>query len=161
MEQQQQIARADGPPSDRNNGHDLPGDNQTQKSRRHFSGAEIVAVLRRHLVGGEKVSDLCQELDIAVNQFYRWQKKLFDNGTAAFEHRSSIRENARILKLEEQNAFLTTKLAKKDAVIAEAVEEKARFEQPLTRDTYRDFVRFALHSYMLWCLPEVSYNAWG
>jgi transposase-like protein len=131
IEQQLQIARADGPPSDRNNGHDLPGDNQTQKSRRHFSGAEIVAILRRHLVAGEKVSDLCQELDIAVNQFYRWQKELFDNGAAAFEHRSSKRENARIRKLEEQNAFLTTKLAKKDAVIAEAVEESIRLKKSI------------------------------
>ena len=131
MEQQQQIARADGPPTGCDNGHDLPGDNQAQKNRRHFSGTEIVAILKRHLIGGEKVSDLCQELDIAVNQFYRWQKELFDNGAAAFEHRSSKRENARVRKLEEQNAFLAARLAKKDAVIAEAVEESMRLKKSL------------------------------
>src|SRR5712692_1634755 len=52
------------------------------KSRRHFSAPEKVAILRRHLLDKTPVSDLCDEVGIAPNLFYRWQKEFFENGHA-------------------------------------------------------------------------------
>jgi transposase len=48
--------------------------------------------------------------------FYRWQKEFFENGSSTFEKdgRSQV---------ERENAALKTKLAKKDSVIAELMED--------------------------------------
>ena len=48
------------------------------KTRRHFSGPERVAILKRHLVEKTPVSDLCDELGIGPSQFYRWQSELME-----------------------------------------------------------------------------------
>jgi transposase len=52
---------------------------------RAFSADQKVAIVRRHLVDGVAVSDLCDEYKIQPTQFYQWQKLLFENGAAAFE----------------------------------------------------------------------------
>ena len=54
-------------------------------TRRHFSPEQKLDILRRHLLEGVPVSDLCDEHDLNPNLFYRWQKQLFEHGAAAFE----------------------------------------------------------------------------
>lgn len=44
-------------------------------TRRTFTPAEKVAILRRHLLEKVAVSDLCDELGLNPNVFYRWQKE--------------------------------------------------------------------------------------
>ncbi|MFH0982368.1 MAG: transposase [Planctomycetota bacterium] len=44
------------------------------KRRRHFTGQEKVAILRRHLVDHVPVPDLCEEHGIHPTLFYRWQE---------------------------------------------------------------------------------------
>jgi len=63
-----------------------------EAKRRRFTGKEKVAILRRHLVEGVSVSDLCDEHGLNPTMFYRWQKELFENGATAFERRSNGRE---------------------------------------------------------------------
>ena len=53
--------------------------------RRHFSAEQKLDILRRHLLEGVPVSDLCDEHDLNPNLFYRWQKQLFEHGAAAVE----------------------------------------------------------------------------
>ena len=55
-----------------------------KKQRKHFTPEEKVAILRRHLVEGVPISDLCDELGLQPTVFYRWQKEFFENGAAAF-----------------------------------------------------------------------------
>ena len=55
------------------------------KERRHFTGQEKVAILRRHLVEKVPMSDLCEEHGINPTLFYRWQKDLFEQGAAVFD----------------------------------------------------------------------------
>ena len=43
--------------------------------------------MRRHLLEGVPVSDLCDELGIHATQYYNWQKQLFENAAPAFERR--------------------------------------------------------------------------
>jgi transposase len=73
------------------------------KQRRHFSGPEKVAALKRHLVEKVPVSDLCDELGIAPNLFYRWQKEFFDNGHTAFDNglKAKTVEDAKDKKIEQ------------------------------------------------------------
>jgi len=61
------------------------------KQRRTFTAEEKVAILRRHLLDGAAVSDLCDEYGLHPTVFYRWQKAFFENGAAAFERRSDAR----------------------------------------------------------------------
>ena len=53
--------------------------------RRHFTPAAKVAILRKHLLEAQPVSEVCSEAGIAVSQFYQWQKTFFEQGAAAFE----------------------------------------------------------------------------
>jgi transposase-like protein len=41
-----------------------------KQPRRHFSGPEKVAILKRHLLDKVPVSDLCDELQLYPNQVY-------------------------------------------------------------------------------------------
>jgi transposase len=58
-----------------------------KKQRKHYTPEEKVAILRRHLVEGVPISDLCDELGLQPTVFYRWQKEFFENGAAAFQQR--------------------------------------------------------------------------
>ena len=59
-----------------------------RKERKHYTGEEKVAILRRHLLDKVPVSDLCEELGLQPTVFYRWQKEFFENGAAAFQARA-------------------------------------------------------------------------
>lgn len=99
------------------------------KERRAFTAEQKVAVLRRHLLDGVAVSDLCDERGLNPTVFYRWQKAFFENGAAAFESRN--RGNARERKLEQENEALRTKLARKDEVIGEIMAEQISLKKSL------------------------------
>src|SRR6266478_3873881 len=59
-----------------------------RKERKHYTGEEKVAILRRHLLDKVPVSDLCDELGVQPTVFYHWQKEFFENGAAAFSGKS-------------------------------------------------------------------------
>jgi transposase-like protein len=96
-----------------------------KKPRRRFTNEEKVVVLKRHLINGEKVSAICEELQVKPNVFYKWQQALFLNGVKAFEspiNRAEQRESDRMLKLKE-------KLVEKDGVISELVTELIKLKK--------------------------------
>ena len=99
------------------------------KTRRHFSGAEKVAVLRRHLLEKTPLSNLCEELGIAPNQFYRWQKEFFENGHVAFDQdrKAKAVEDAQQRKIEQ----LESKIQRKNEVLAELMEEHTQLKKAL------------------------------
>jgi transposase-like protein len=104
--------------------------NKTQTStRRHFTPQEKVCILKRHLLEDTPVSDLCDEFGIAPNLFYRWQKEFFENGHLAFDNgrKSKAEEDAKNRKIE----FLETKLARKNEVLAELLEEHTQLKKEL------------------------------
>jgi transposase len=97
--------------------------------RRHFSGPEKVALLKRHLLEKTPVSDLCDEVGIAPNLFYRWQKEFFENGHTAFEsdRKSRVAEDAKQRKIEQ----LEAKLQRKNEVLSELLEEHTQLKKEL------------------------------
>jgi transposase len=99
------------------------------KQRRHFSGPEKVAALKRHLVEKVPVSDLCDELGIAPNLFYRWQKEFFDNGHTALDNGRKAKsvEDAKDKTIQQ----LQAKLQRKNEVLGELMEEHVRLKKEL------------------------------
>ena len=98
-----------------------------QQPRRHLSVPEKVAVLKRHLLEGTPVSDLCDELGIKPNIFYSWQKLLFENAHLAFDgsRKSKAVEDAKDDKIEK----LEAKLQRKNEVLSELMEEHVQLKK--------------------------------
>jgi transposase len=98
------------------------------KQRRSFSAEQKVAIVKRHLVEGVPISDLCDEYQILPTQFYQWQKQLFENGAAAFERR---RAKQRPTTADRKVEALQKKLANKNEVIAELMEANVQAKKEL------------------------------
>ena len=98
----------------------------SSRQRRSFEPEEKVAIMRRHLLEQVSVSDLCDEFGMQPTVFYRWQKQLFEKGSAVFERRMDPTGplTRRIAKLEE-------KLCNKNEVIAELMEEQIKAKKEL------------------------------
>jgi transposase-like protein len=91
-----------------------------RRERRHFSAAQKAAIVKAHLIDRTPISDLCEQYQITVNQFYQWQKQLFEGAAAAFEtRRKSGAPDAKDRRIDA----LEAKLANKNEVISELMEE--------------------------------------
>jgi transposase len=92
--------------------------------RRHFSAQQKADVVRRHLVGKAPVSDLADELGVQPSQIHQWVKQVLDQAEKAFEKsgRGSRADEAKERRIEQ----LQAKLANKNEVIAELMEENVR-----------------------------------
>jgi transposase len=94
----------------------------SRKPRKQYSAQEKVAILREHLLEGKPVSEVCQQHQLQPTVFYGWQKTFFENGAATFERKNKRAEEGK----ERQIAALQEKLASKNEVIAELMEENVR-----------------------------------
>lgn len=90
-----------------------------KKTHTRYSSEEKVSIVRRHLIDGFPVSDLCDEFGIKPTVFYRWQKQLFENGSKAFEGENRRRDRTLMRKV----SWLEDKLRRKDEVLSELMEE--------------------------------------
>ena len=98
-----------------------------KKPRKHYTGQEKVAILRRHLLEQEPVSKLCDELGLQPTVFYRWQKEFFENGAAAFEGKGRSDQPAERERIE----LLEKKIQRKDEVLAELMGEYVALKKEL------------------------------
>lgn len=122
-----------------------------KQTRKHLTGEEKVAVLRRHLLDKLAVWDICDEVGIQPSQFYPWLKQFFENGAQALARNGGkdavgrSHDTGRVEKLE-------AKLRQKNEVIAELLEEHVALKESwggLTgqwfsqekRDQVVDFIR--------------------
>jgi transposase-like protein len=106
-----------------------------KRNRRQFTSEDKAVAVKRHVLGGETVSAICEDLGIAPNLFYRWQKELFDHATAAFEvKRHGPGAVGKTGRLEKRIASLEAKLAHKDNVIAEITGDYVRLKKSLGED---------------------------
>lgn len=99
--------------------------NKPKKSRRHFSPAEKVAILRKHLIEKIPVSDICDQHQMHPTLFYLWQKTFFEQGAAAFENKKRKAADPRDKKIE----LLQAKLAQKNEVVAELLQEHIQLKK--------------------------------
>ena len=103
------------------------------KQRRHFTGQEKVAILRRHLVEKVPVSDLCEEHGIHPTLFYRWQKDWFEQGAVVFDTPRGRNGSAKRSEdaAAQRIAALEDKLRRKDEVLSELMEEHVALKKSL------------------------------
>ena len=106
-----------------------------QKTRRQFPSEDKASAVKRHVVDGEAVSAICEDLGLAPNLFYRWQKELFDHAAAAFEVKGrGHRGDEKSRKLEKRVERLESKLAHKNDVIAEITEDYVKLKKTFGED---------------------------
>jgi len=74
--------------------------------KRSFQPDDKVAIIRRHLVEGVPVSDLCDELSIKPTQYYAWQKQFFENGGLAHNSQSAAMQPRNRTPVEEMSGRL-------------------------------------------------------
>jgi len=91
-----------------------------KKKRKQYSAEEKVGIIRKHLVEKVAVSEICEQYELQPTLFYRWQKTFFENGSQAFQGSRGDRHTA---QLKGQIAELEEKLAKKNEVLGEVMEE--------------------------------------
>ena len=96
------------------------------RPRKKRTSEEKLALLKRHLVKGEKISDICAEEDIAPSQFYGWQQALFDNGAQTLDRKTSVsvaKESKKVQQLQAQLDKANAKLSNKHEVLSELMSE--------------------------------------
>ena len=99
-----------------------------KKRRKNYSASEKVAILKRHLVGREEISKICEELKLQPSQFYTWQKQFFENGALAFERKTP---SSQATKDQKKIEYLESKLQRKHEVLSELMEEHVRLKKDL------------------------------
>jgi transposase len=109
------------------------------KPRRKHSAAEKAAVVRRHLADKIPVSTLAEELSVQPSQIHLWVKQVLDQADAAFLRAGNSRpgrqvqeaKDVKIAQLEGELAKTHLKLAKKNEVVAELMEEHVQLKKEL------------------------------
>jgi transposase-like protein len=97
------------------------------KKRKQYTGEEKIAILRKHLLEGVPVSDVCDEHGLQPTVFYRWQKQLFERGAVVFRRP----QDTEAKKLRRRVEQLEGKLSKKNEVLGELVEEYVELKKEL------------------------------
>jgi len=97
--------------------------------RRHFTGAQKLAILRENLIEKVPISEVCQKHDLQPTLFYLWQKKLFEDGAGVFESKAATvrQQNAEVQKIQA----LEDKLRRKNEVLAELMGEHVELKKSL------------------------------
>src|SRR6266446_2954169 len=92
--------------------------------RRQISAADKLSIVKQHLVDKVPISDLADRHQIQPSQVYSWQKQLFDQGATVL---ANLRRGPRPMDDNHQRiAALETKLARKDGLLAELLEQLGR-----------------------------------
>lgn len=94
------------------------------RTRRRFTPEQKAQIVRRHLAGKEPVSALAEEFGLQPSQIHTWVNTLLAQADKAFERSA---ENGRAEKAKDQRIeLLEAKLANKNEVIAELLEENVK-----------------------------------
>jgi transposase-like protein len=99
------------------------------QSRRHFTAEQKAQIVRRHIAGKEAVSDLADEFGLQPSQIHAWINQILAQAERAFDRPSAKQrlEDAKQRKIE----FLEAKLANKNEVIAELMQEHVELKKEL------------------------------
>jgi len=89
------------------------------RKRKSYQAAEKVSIIRKHLIEKQSISDICDEYGIAPSVYYRWQKQFFEGGEKAFDKT----KETTVTRLQQEVQQLEEKLARKDEVLGEVMEE--------------------------------------
>ena len=90
-----------------------------KRKRRRYTPEQKAELLRRHIVGKDPVSEICNEEGLQPSVFYGWLNKLMENAsTVLTAPQGSSREKKRCRRVVARGE----RRSKKDNVIAEVTE---------------------------------------
>lgn len=98
------------------------------KNYRRVHADVKIQALKEHIMEKQSVSEICKKFDIQPSAFYSWQQELFMRGASIFEKKPGPRA---VDKSQERIAALEARLAKKDGVIAELLQEHVELKKSL------------------------------
>ena len=93
-----------------------------KRTREHFTAADKMVLLRRHLAEKVPVSTVCDEAKLQPTVVYRWLKPLLQDGAAALERSTGTPERPD-RRAQRRIAHLEDCVRTKDAVLAELMAE--------------------------------------
>lgn len=97
--------------------------------RRHYTGAEKIAILREHLLEKTPISDVCQKHGLTPGMFYEWQKKLFEQGAMLFDSATAAARHNGVDP--KKMAAVEAKIQQKNEVLAELMGEHVALKKKL------------------------------
>ena len=89
--------------------------------RKKFSPQTEAEILKKHLQKKEAMSDLCTQYECTPGSVYQWQDLLFSRAHQCFENKTGRPVDEKLHQANQK--ALQEKLAMKNAVIAELMEE--------------------------------------
>ncbi len=98
-----------------------------QSARKHLPGKEKIRLLKTHFLEKKTISELCESAHVTPASFYLWQRELFDKGDVVFD--MGRRGKKSTAAAEQTIAALRAKLAEKNEVIAELMQETIKLKK--------------------------------
>jgi transposase-like protein len=98
----------------------------TKKVRRQFSAKEKVEAVRQVLAKAKTVSEICTELSIHPNVYYRWQNDFLEGARERFEYAKRGRKSTRQAKMIEK---YENEIQRLNSVITEVVKENVELKK--------------------------------
>ena len=101
----------------------------SEQTKRKYTPAEKIALLRKHLIEKEAISKICEENRPQPKLFYRWQQEFFEKGEIIFAPKVSTNNQAKDNNgvkdkaKDEKIKNLEEKLVRKNEVVSELMEE--------------------------------------
>jgi len=99
----------------------------TKHKKTFHTPEEKVAILKKHLLEGVPLSDICDQYGLHPPVFYRWQREFFEKGHLIFQQSKDSGTN----KLEKKVSKLEQKLTQKNEVLSELMEEHIKLKRNL------------------------------
>jgi len=95
------------------------------RSRRRFTAEQKAEIVRRHLSGKEPVSKLAEEFSVQPSQIHTWVNQVLTQAEKVFQptDKQTARQHA---QAAAKLRWLEAKLANKNEVIAELMEENVK-----------------------------------
>ena len=93
--------------------------------RKKYSASQKASIVRELLEGGHTLSDLSERHQIHPTQITRWKKQLFEGAVETFNQNSTRSQQ----RFDKEVEGLKSKLAHKDGIIVELLEENLRLKK--------------------------------
>lgn len=98
-----------------------------RKQRKNYTPEEKVNILKKHLLEKVPISNLCDQYGLHPTVFHRWMKEFFENAALAFQKQRDTQTQ----RLEKKVGQLEGKLANKNEVLSELMEEHVKLKKSL------------------------------
>ena len=99
----------------------------TKSKKKFHTPEQKVAILKKHLLEGVPLSELCDQYGLHPSLFYRWQRAFFEMGHLVFQQS----KDSGTSKLEKKVSKLEQKLTQKNEVLSELMEEHIKLKKNL------------------------------